>query len=162
MLYNQSHFTNFTFDYIFFNTKFFRYNMDALNKKILEILQFNARESFANIGKQVALSAPAVGKRVRQLEEEGIIEGYVLKVNLEKLGIETKAYITLKITHGASGTPLAKKNISQMKEVQRCDRITGDDCLCILGHFNNNKHLIEFLETISRFGNTKTSIILET
>ncbi|MFK8007681.1 MAG: Lrp/AsnC family transcriptional regulator [Saprospiraceae bacterium] len=135
--------------------------MDSYNKEILEILQINARESFANIGKQVGLSAPAVGKRVRQLEEEGIIEGYALKVNLEKLGIETKAYITLKIHHGSSGTPFSQKTILQMKEVQRCDRITGDDCLCILGHFKNNKHLIAFLEEISKYGTTKTSIILE-
>lgn len=136
--------------------------MDSLNKRIIEILQINARESFSNIGKQVGLSAPAVGKRVRQLEDEGIIEGYQLKVNLEKLGIETKAYITLKIHHGSRGTPYAKKTISQMKEVQSCDRITGDDCLCILGYFNNNKHLIAFLEDISKYGTSKTSIILET
>jgi len=58
-------------------------------------------------------------------------------------------------------TPYAKKAISQMKEVQRCDRITGDDCLCILSHFNNNKHLIAFLEEISKYGTSKTSIILE-
>ena len=135
--------------------------MDTFNSRILEMLQINARESFANIGKQVGLSAPAVGKRVRQLEDEGIIEGYALKVNLEKLGIETKAYITLKIHHGSNGTPFSQNTIKQMKEVQRCDRITGDDCLCILGHFNNNKHLIAFLEQISQYGTSRTSIILE-
>ncbi len=135
--------------------------MDVLDKKILEMLKINARESFATIGKEIGLSAPAIGKRVRQMEEEGIIEGYALKVNHEKLGIETKAYITLVIHREYRGAYDAQKQIQAMEEVQRCDRITGDDCLCILGYFKNNKHLISFLEKISAYGVSKTSIILE-
>jgi len=135
--------------------------MDGLDKKILEMLHINARESFATIGKEVGLSAPAIGKRVRQMEEEGIIEGYALKVNHEKLGIETKAFITLVIHRGSIGTSDAQKQIRAMKEVQSCDRITGDDCICILGYFRNNKHLVYFLEKITTYGTSKTSIILE-
>ena len=135
--------------------------MDVLDRKILEILKINARESFANIGKEVGLSAPAIGKRVRQMEEEGIIEGYALKVNHEKLGIETKAYITLIMHQGPTGTSDAQKQIQAMEEVQSCYRITGDDCLCVLGYFRNNKHLISFLEKIAVYGASKTSIILE-
>lgn len=135
--------------------------MDKLDKKILEMLNMNARESFANIGKEVGLSAPAIGKRVRQMEEEGIIEGYALKVNHEKLGIETKAYITMVMHQGPRGTSSAQKQIQAMEEVQSCHRITGDDCLCVLGYFRNNKHLISFLEKISEYGASKTSIILE-
>lgn len=135
--------------------------MDMLDKKILEMLNINARESFANIGKEVGLSAPAVGKRVRQMEENHIIEGYSLKVNHEKLGIETKAYITLVLHHGPKGSYDAQKQIQAMEEVQSCHRITGDDCLCILGYFRNNKHLVSFLEKIAEYGASKTSIILE-
>lgn len=135
--------------------------MDVLDRKILEMLKINARESFATIGKEVGLSAPAIGKRVRQMEEEGVIEGYSLKVNHEKLGIETKAYITLVMHQGPRGTSDAIKQIKDMEEVQSCDRITGDDCLCVLGYFKNNRHLISFLEKIAEFGATKTSIILE-
>jgi Lrp/AsnC family leucine-responsive transcriptional regulator len=135
--------------------------MDVLDKKILEMLKINARESFANIGKEVGLSAPAIGKRVRQMEEEGIIEGYALRVNHEKLGIETKAYITLVMHQGLTGTSDTLDEIREMEEVQSCDRITGDDCICVLGYFRNNRHLIAFLEKMSEYGSTKTSIILE-
>jgi len=135
--------------------------MDKLDGKILEMLKVNARESFATIGKEVGLSAPAIGKRVRQLEDLGIIEGYSLRVNHEKLGIETKAYITLVIHRDQRGSVDAQKQIQAMEEVQRCDRITGDDCLCILGYFKNNRHLISFLEKIAIYGASKTSIILE-
>jgi len=122
--------------------------MDNLDKKILEMLKINARESFATIGKEVGLSAPAIGKRVRQMDHE-------------KLGIETKAYITLVMYQGQRGASDALKQIRAMEEVQSCDRITGDDCLCVLGYFRNNKHLVSFLEKISAYGASKTSIILE-
>ncbi|MCL4165795.1 UNVERIFIED_CONTAM: hypothetical protein GTU68_037144 [Idotea baltica] len=135
--------------------------MDVLDKKILEMLQINARESFANIGKEVGLSAPAIGKRVRQMEDEGIIEGYALRVNHEKLGIETKAYITLVMHQRLTSTSDVLDKIRAMEEVQSCDRITGDDCLCVLGYFRNNRHLIAFLEKIGEYGASKTSIILE-
>jgi Lrp/AsnC family leucine-responsive transcriptional regulator len=134
--------------------------MDDIDLKIIEMLQKNAREAFATIGKRVELSAPAVGKRVKQLEEKGIIEGYSLKLNHEKLGVTTKAYIILKI-HQSSTLKTAYNQIVHLEEVQRCDRITGEDSLCILGYFNSNKDLVTFIERISQYGVPTTSIILE-
>ena len=134
--------------------------MDVIDKKILEMLRSNARESFATIGKTVELSAPAIGKRVKQLEEKGIILGYSLKLNHEKLGVNTKAYIVLKI-HQSSTLRTAQNQIVHMEEVQRCDRITGEDSLCILAYFKNNKDLVTFLERVSHYGVPNTSIILE-
>ncbi len=134
--------------------------MDDIDKKILQMLRSNARESFATIGKTVELSAPAVGKRVKQLEEKGIILGYSLKLNHQKLGITTKAYIILKI-HQSSTIKTAYNQIIHLEEVERCDRITGEDSLCILGYFNNNKDLVTFIERISQYGVPNTNIILE-
>lgn len=134
--------------------------MDAIDKKILEMLRKNARESFANIGKTVELSAPAIGKRVKQLEEKGIILGYSLKLNHEKLEVSVKAYITLKI-HQSSTVRTAYNQIIHNDEVQRCDRITGEDSLCILAYFKSNKELVTFIERISQYGVPNTKIILE-
>ncbi|MGJ8591368.1 MAG: Lrp/AsnC family transcriptional regulator [Aquaticitalea sp.] len=134
--------------------------MDEVDFKILKLLKNNARESFANIGKAVDLSAPAIGKRVKQLEDKGIILGYSLKLNHEKLGITTKVYINLKI-HQSSTLRTAYNQISHLDQVIRCDRITGDDSLCILAYFEDNKQLITFIERISQYGVPNTSIILE-
>ena len=134
--------------------------MDDIDKKILEMLRKNARESFATIGKTVELSAPAIGKRVKQLEEKGIILGYSLKLNHEKLGTNVKAYIILKI-HQSSTLRTAYNQVIHLDEVQRCDRITGEDSLCILGYFKNTKELVTFIERISQYGVPNTSIILE-
>ncbi|MFT4780539.1 MAG: Lrp/AsnC family leucine-responsive transcriptional regulator [Psychroserpens sp.] len=134
--------------------------MNAIDTRIIEMLKKNARESFANIGKAVELSAPAVGNRVKQLEEKGVIRGYTLLLNHEKLGITTKAYIILKI-HQSSTLRTAYNQIRSLPEVQRCDRITGEDSLCILGYFRDNKDLVNLLERISQYGVPNTSIILE-
>lgn len=134
--------------------------MNAIDEQILEMLKKNARESFATIGKSVELSAPAVGKRIKQLEEKGIIKGYSLMLNHEKLGVTTRAYINLKI-HQSSTIKTAYNQIKYLPEVQRCDRITGEDSLCILGFFKNNKDLVILLERISQYGVPNTRIILE-
>ncbi|MEZ4801645.1 MAG: Lrp/AsnC family transcriptional regulator [Gelidibacter sp.] len=134
--------------------------MDDIDKKIIEMLRQNAREPFATIGKSVELSAPAVGKRVKQLEEKGIILGYSLNLNHEKLGTNVKAYINLKI-HQSSTVRTAYNQIIHLDEVHRCDRITGEDSLCILGYFKNNKNLVTFIERISQYGIPNTKIILE-
>lgn len=124
------------------------------------MLRKNAREPFATIGKSVELSAPAVGKRVKQLEEKGVILGYSLKLNPEMLGINVKAYIILRI-HQSSTIKTAYNQIFHLDEVQRCDRITGEDSLCILGYFKSNKDLVVFIERISQYGVPNTRIILE-
>lgn len=134
--------------------------MDAIDEKIINMLLLNGRESFATIGKSVGLSAPAVGKRVKQLEEKHVILGYSLKLNHEKLGHTTKAYIVLKI-HQSSTIKTAYNQIKSFDEVQRCDRITGEDRLCILAFFKDNKALVGMLERISQYGVPDTSIILE-
>ena len=134
--------------------------MDAIDKKIIKILSANARESFATIGKSVDLSAPAVGKRVKQLEDKGFILGYSLRLNHEKFDIQVKAYINLKI-HQSSTLRTAYNQIKCMDEVQRCDRITGEDSLCILAYFKSNKELVTLLERISQYGVPNTSIVLE-
>ena len=136
------------------------HKIDSVDQKIINMLQANARESFATIGKSLDLSAPAIGKRVKQLEDKGIILGYSLKLNNEKLGITTRAYINLKI-HQSSTLRTAYNQIKYYKEVQRCDRITGEDSLCILAFFKDNKELVTLLERISQYGVPNTSIILE-
>ena len=55
--------------------------MDALNKKILQRLQANARQSHVEIGRQVGISSPAVNERIKKMEDAGIIKGYRTEVS---------------------------------------------------------------------------------
>ena len=65
--------------------------IDELNWKILKQLQDNARESFANIGRTVGLTAPAVAERVKKMEDLGIIHGYKATVSHALTGHQLKA-----------------------------------------------------------------------
>jgi len=64
-----------------------RIDLDALAWKILEALQQNARISFAELGRKIGLSTPAVAERVHRLEEAGVITGYHASLDSTKLGV---------------------------------------------------------------------------
>ena len=59
-------------------------NLDRIDRKILNILQKDARISIKDIANQVFLSSPAVLVRLKRLEEDGYIEGYHAQLNLEQ------------------------------------------------------------------------------
>jgi len=66
--------------------------LDKTSWSILACLQENARASFADIGREVGLSAPAVAERMIKLEESGIIQGYRIEVDYEKNRICIKSF----------------------------------------------------------------------
>src|SRR5581483_10703458 len=73
---------------------------DEINNKLLAALQNNARASFAELGRAVGLTPPAVAERVRRLEEDGLIRGYRADVDYSKLGYTISAFIRMKVPPG--------------------------------------------------------------
>lgn len=68
-------------------------NLDTVDSAILRELQKDARKPFAEIGKAVSLSATTVAERIRRLEQDGVIEGYQMKLSAAKLGYQVNAFI---------------------------------------------------------------------
>ena len=68
--------------------------MDEIDRKILKLLQDNARVSLKTIAENTFLSSPAVSARIERLEKEGIITGYHASVDPVKLGYHILAYIS--------------------------------------------------------------------
>ena len=60
--------------------------MDKIDKKLITLLQQNARMPLKALAEKVFLSSPAVSARIERLEKEEIIEGYEVKINQLKLG----------------------------------------------------------------------------
>ena len=60
--------------------------MDHIDKKLLRLLQENARYSLKQLSERVYLSSPAVAARIDKLEREGVINGYHADANLDKMG----------------------------------------------------------------------------
>jgi DNA-binding Lrp family transcriptional regulator len=69
--------------------------MDGIDHRIVALLRENARRSFQDIGEHVALSAPAVKRRVDRLERDGVIRGYSANVDPSAIGWNTHAFVEL-------------------------------------------------------------------
>lgn len=132
--------------------------IDELNWAILERLQKNARRSFADIGREVGLSSPAVAERVKKMEDAGIIRGYKTEVSYQKTGHQLKAIITLRAFMGRLKPFLEK--VKEFKEVINCYRITGNENIIMEVVLYDQSHLEVFIDKLITYGETKTHIIL--
>lgn len=69
--------------------------LDPIDQQIIALLQEDARSSYADIGSRVALSAPAVKRRVDRLRSNGVIRGYTALIDPDALGWTTEAFVEL-------------------------------------------------------------------
>lgn len=132
--------------------------LDNLNWKILKCLQLNARQSNAEIGRQVGISSPAVSERIKKMEDLGIIEGYKAIVSPFDVGYQLKAIITLRAFMGKLKPFLEK--VKTFDEVINCYRITGDENIVMEVVLKNHNHLEAFIDQLIIYGESKTQIIL--
>ena len=99
-------------------------SLDAIDEKIIELLQENARISIKDIAAQVFLSSPAVTARIERLEKNGFVLGYHAQVNAEALGYQIKAFIHLDLE------PVQKEEfypfIETIPNVIECNCVTGE------------------------------------
>ena len=132
--------------------------VDELNWAILSRLQLNARYSFAEIGREIGLSSPAVAERVKKMEDAGIIRGYKAQISYNKIGYQLKAIITLRAFMGRLKPFLEK--VKEFKEVNNCYRITGNENIIMDVVLHDQEHLEEFIDKLITYGETKTHIVL--
>ncbi len=132
--------------------------LDKTSWSILACLQDNARASFADIGREVGMSAPAVAERMAKLEEAGIIQGYRIEVDYEKTGYALKALIAFS-AHSGKFQPFLNY-IAKLDEVLECHRVTGNHCIYLKVVAENSGRLQELLARMMEYGDTTTSIIL--
>lgn len=130
--------------------------MDAYDRKILALLQENARLSFSEIGRRIHLTSPAVAERVRRLEEARVIEGYATRVNLLALGYSFEAFVNITVeSHDALDAWAAAH-----PEVLALHATTGHYCALLRLAVTAPEHLQALLKSLGRIGKTSTSIVL--
>lgn len=118
----------------------------------------NARQSNAEIGRQVGISSPAVSERIKKMEDAGIIRGYHAHIAPIEVGYQLKALITLRAFMGMLKPFLEK--VKTYDEVLNCYRITGNENIVMEVVLRNQKHLEIFIDQLIIYGETKTQIIL--
>ncbi|MGO8951693.1 MAG: Lrp/AsnC family transcriptional regulator [Ktedonobacterales bacterium] len=132
--------------------------LDETGWELLCALQENARSSFADLGRRVGLTPPAVADRIRRLEVAGIITGYHAAVNPAKLGLG----LTVIVRFQATKEPFERiySVIEARPEIVECHRVTGGDCMTLTAVVSSVEHLQELITKLTCYGTTNTSIVL--
>ena len=98
--------------------------MDAIDRKLLELLQDDCSLSYAVLGERVGLSISAVNDRVRKLKDQSIITRYSVRVEPVAVGRPLLAFLRLK-TDPTKGTKKLIRSLETLPEVQEIHQITG-------------------------------------
>lgn len=120
--------------------------MDKLDNNIIKSLNESGRKSLRTISKELKVSLSTISNRIKKLEEEGIIEGYIPIINKEKAGYDLTAVINLKITHGKLME--TQRKISKDNHISAIYDITGDWDSLVIAHFKDRKDLNRFIKKV--------------
>src|SRR5581483_6404714 len=139
--------------------------MDSTDRKILNILQSDARTPNAELARQVGLAPSAVLERVRKLEERGILRGYTALVDHAAIGVGLLAFILVR-SSDPTGTDHVAKLIAKAPEVLEVHNVAGDDCFVVKVRARDTKDLSRVLKkrfgTLKAVRSTRTIIVLDT
>ena len=134
--------------------------MDKIDKKILDLLQENARYPLKYLASQVFLSSPAVSARIERLEKQGIISGYHADIEPITLGFHITAFINLALD--PKQKPEFYPFIDSCPNVLECDCVTGIYSMLIKVCFQSTMELDTFIGHLQMYGKTETQIVFST
>ena len=135
--------------------------LDELDVAILRRLNTDARKSFRDIARELKVSISTISNRVKRLEQEGIIVGYIPVLDEKKLGYDVLAVIGIRISKG--------KLLEVQRKIGREDKVvdvydvTGEYDSVIIARFKNTKELdalIKRLVAMENVERTYTQVVL--
>ncbi len=132
--------------------------LDSISWKILTELQKDARLTYAELGRRVGLTTPAVIERVRKLEDAKIITGYRIEIDTAKVGLPILAFVRMSIT-GIDYSHIIEV-AEQSSEILECHRGTGGDSFIMKVAVADVGHLQTLIDKLKPYGITTTSIVL--
>ena len=135
--------------------------IDDIDKKIVNLLLFNADTTNREIAAKCKIALGTVNNRIKRMNELGIIKKKTIMVDYEKLGYQIEVLIALKIRKG--GFNEVAKNLASDKNVFLVIDITGDYDAEILARFHTKRQLDEFIKKLQQqpfIESTSTRLIL--
>jgi Lrp/AsnC family leucine-responsive transcriptional regulator len=134
--------------------------MDALDLKILAILDSDPRRPYAEIARELNVSQPTVADRMRRLEARGIVRGAMLCMDHARLGFSISAFVRLR------AKPSHKRALGEtaraIPQVIEMHSVTGDDCMVARVVARSVGELAEILQRLTVVADSSTSVLLET
>ncbi|MFC0507521.1 Lrp/AsnC family transcriptional regulator [Micromonospora costi] len=138
--------------------------MDAIDLSLVELLRSNARLSYAELARQVGLSAPAVHERVGKLEAGGVLRGYRADVAPEAVGLGVTALIGIVEDSGAD-TDDVLAAFRAMPEIESCYFMAGVESFLLKARVGTIAELEQLIVRLNRtpgVASTRTGIALST
>ena len=142
-------------------------DLDALDVRILDVLQENARITTLELAEQVGLSPTPCARRVKRLEDDGLIERYVTLLNAKKAGLDLSVFISVRLRN-QTGETIGKfeRSVRSMPEITECYLITGVQDYLLHLRVADVDALREFLRnrlvTLEGIAEAQSSIVLDT
>ncbi|SHI52975.1 Lrp/AsnC family transcriptional regulator [Algibacter luteus] len=100
---------------------------DATDKKLLELLQKDSKQTNKELSNNLGLSVTAVYERIKKLEKEGFIDGYIAIVNKQKVERDFVVFCHVKLVqHSQEFVVSFEKEVKELNEVLECYHLSGD------------------------------------
>src|SRR3954452_18801657 len=137
--------------------------LDPIDRTILRLLQEDGRASVRSVAEQVHVSRANAYARINRLIEDGVIRGFGARVNHERAGQGTSAYITLKIVQNSWRT--VREQLTQLPGASHIALVGGDFDVLLLVHTPDNRSLRELvltrLQAIPEVLSSRTLLVFE-
>jgi Lrp/AsnC family transcriptional regulator, leucine-responsive regulatory protein len=138
--------------------------MDAVDRSILDALRANARATYAELAREVGLSAPAVHERVNKLESAGVITGYHAAVAPESLGYSVSALVGVFLSDTADEDKVAEA-IAGLSAIEDCWFVAGEESFVVkvrVRDIGGLERAIRDLSKVAGVSRTRSTVVLST
>lgn len=132
--------------------------LDSIDRKILLLLQYDARLTNKELADKLGKSVTPIYERIRRLEREGYIKGYVALLDRQKVGIMLLAYTNVQLKeHSFNMLKAFEKAVVKLDEVMECNHMTGSyDYLLKIGVRDMQEYQEFIINKLSRLANIGT------
>jgi Lrp/AsnC family leucine-responsive transcriptional regulator len=137
--------------------------VEEIDRRIVSLLSRFGRMSFTELARQAGLSVSAVHQRVRRLETDGVITGYVALCDPDVIGIPLTAFVSIKPFDAAAPDDLPER-LRHLAAIEACHSVAGDENYILKVRVATPTALEELLQQIRGAANvsTRTTVVLST
>ena len=139
------------------------HSLDDIDLKILGMLSLDSKLKYADLAEALNLSAPSVHARVKKLENSGVIGGYSVRLDPQKLGLKLCAIVRI-TTEGITCNQTVEQ-FAAMPEIEELHSVAGEECLLAKVRTSDSEALSNLLDRIRQIKGVRktiTSVVLTT
>ncbi len=138
--------------------------MDDIDRTLIEALRLNARAGYAELGRRVGLSPPAVHDRVARLEATGVITGYHAAVSPAAIGLGVGALVGIYLSDSAEQNEVADR-LEAVPQIEECWLVAGEEAFVVkvrVADVDALEHLLGVLRRVPGVARSVTTVVLST